>query len=108
MRYVACTNALLMTFLVHIGTNTRKDETMKKNIKLVEGKIGYYKYVGSCVFGFGYYETAEFPKSELDKYKNGAYIQDSLVSLSDSDREFILSGISPKGWETMKEEPEDD
>ena len=70
-------------------------------MKYIETKPGFVKATGNCVFGFGHYETKEFPVSELEAYKNGAYIQDALRSLPADDREFIMSDISPKGWHNM-------
>ena len=65
-----------------------------------------YTATGKCVFGFGTYTTAPFPAQALFAYNNGSYIQDALRMLSESDREFILSGISPKGWDSMKDDDE--
>jgi hypothetical protein len=77
---------------------------MKKNIKLVCVRPGFYKYTGNCLCSSVYYETAEFSQNELDKYQKGEYIQNSLISLSADDREFILSGISPNGWEYLEQD----
>jgi hypothetical protein len=35
---------------------------------------------------------------ELYAYRQGAYMQDALKSLSAADREFLMSGMSPEGW----------
>ena len=78
-----------------------------KNITFIKVSPTEYTATGTCVFGCGPYTTASFPAPALFAYNNGAYIQDVLHMLSESDREFILSGISPKGWETLKEEEED-
>jgi len=59
------------------------------------------KAVGNCVFTGEYYETAEFSISAYENYAHGAYIQDALYMLSPEDREFILTSISPKGWDGM-------
>jgi len=74
------------------------------NITFVKVTATEYAATGNCVFGCGPYTTAPFPSSALFAYNNGDYIQDALRMLSESDREFILSGISPKGWEGMESE----
>lgn len=35
----------------------------------------------------------------FNKWRQGELIQNALPSLSADDREFLISGISPKGWE---------
>lgn len=74
------------------------------NITFVKVSDTEYTATGKCVFGFGVYVTAVFPDSALFDYNKGSYIQDALWMLSASDREFILSGISPKGWDSMKDD----
>lgn len=37
--------------------------------------------------------------NQLEAISNGAYIQKVLPHLSASDREFIISGISPEEWD---------
>ena len=66
-----------------------------------------YTATGKCVFGCGTYTTAPFPSSALFHYNNGKFVQDAMPMLSESDREFIMSGISPKGWESMESETEE-
>ena len=79
------------------------------NITFVKVSPSEYTATGNCVFGYGPYTTAPFPASALFAYNNGDYIQDALRMLSESDREFILSGISPKGWDEWDEmESEED
>jgi len=41
----------------------------------------------------------EVPKEGYEKWIGGMLIQDALPDLSTSDREFLISSISPKGWE---------
>jgi len=50
----------------------------------------YYHYHGECLEG-NHHEVI-VPAEELFRYRNGDYIQDALVSLSASDREFLLTG----------------
>ena len=75
-----------------------------KNVTFRKVSETEYAATGNWVFGTGPYTTAAFPAPALFAYNNGAFIQDALPMLSDSDREFILSGISPKGWEAMEKE----
>jgi len=77
-----------------------------KNVSFVKVSATEYTATGNCVFGCGTYTTASFPAEALFAYNNGDYIQDALSMLSTDDREFIMSGISPKGWEAMG--PEED
>ena len=52
---------------------------------------------GKCVFtGEIYVVIAK--KSEYLKWQQGEVIQRAMPSLSKDDREFLISGISPKGW----------
>lgn len=52
---------------------------------------------GNCVFtGLPY--TVQAKKEDILKWMNGALIQDALDYLSEDDREFLISGISPTGW----------
>ena len=50
------------------------------------------------------YTTAEFPTAAYNAWKGGEMIQDALHMLSADDREFIMSGISPAGWDTYADE----
>jgi Zn-dependent membrane protease YugP len=78
-----------------------------KNVTFVKVSETEYNATGKCVLlPTETYTTASFPASALFAYNQGAYIQDALSMLSVDDREFIVSGISPKGWEAMG--PEED
>lgn len=44
------------------------------------------------------YTTAEFPIKAYRAWSNGALIQEALHMLSEHDREFMISGLSPDGW----------
>lgn len=41
------------------------------------------------------------PREGYNKWKNGMLIQDALPELNTNQREFLISGISPEGWELM-------
>ena len=56
-----------------------------------------YTFTGPCVVtGKPYSVTV--PGDELYAYRRGAYIQDAMPSVSKDDREFLMSGMSPEGW----------
>ena len=56
-----------------------------------------YIFTGPCVItGKPYSVTV--PGDELYAYRRGAYIQDAMPSVSKDDREFLMSGMSPEGW----------
>lgn len=45
----------------------------------------------------------------LMMYEAGAFMQDAFPELSDEDKEFLISGMCPKGWAAMcSEEGEDE
>lgn len=46
------------------------------------------------------------PKAQLDAYKAGAHIQDAMPDLSADDREFLISGMSPEGFDEVCKEDE--
>jgi len=54
---------------------------------------------GKCVFTGTKYRTAPVKFKDIKKYEDGALVQDAFPYLSADDREFIISGISPAGWE---------
>ena len=89
-----------------LGRNTHHGDEKMAAANITFDKVSDTEYTatGNCVFGCGPYTTAPFPATALFAYNNGAFIQDALRMLSGSDREFILSGISPKGWEGMEAE----
>lgn len=45
-------------------------------------------------------------QAQLDEYKNsrGRLIQDIMPNLSDDDREFIMTGITPEQWDNQFKE----
>ncbi len=57
-----------------------------------------YTFTGPCVVTGEEYSVA-IPAQELFRYNQGALAQDALRSLSADDREFAVTGVSPKGWE---------
>ena len=57
----------------------------------------HYHYHGECLEGK--HHEVIVPSEELFKYREGALIQDALVSVSDTDREFLLTGGCCISWE---------
>ena len=56
-----------------------------------------------CVFTGEPYTTAFYPTDKITAgfraRENGALIQDAFPFMTPEDREFVKSGISPKGWD---------
>jgi hypothetical protein len=52
---------------------------------------------GPCVVTGEEY-TVKCAATSFFRYWGGEYIQNAFDYLSDDDREFLLSGYSPKGW----------
>jgi len=44
---------------------------------------------------------ATYPKTGVVAWLMGAHIQDAMPDVSDGDREFLISGISPAGWDRL-------
>jgi hypothetical protein len=57
-----------------------------------------YVFTGPCVVT-GKPHSVAVPAAGLFAYHQGAKIQDAFPGLSADDREFLLSGFSPDGWE---------
>jgi len=48
--------------------------------------------------GFGFH-SVKVHGPDLFRYRQGAYVQDAFPYLSDGDREWLLTGISPAAWD---------
>lgn len=58
---------------------------------------------GKCVFtGRRYSVTVS--RDDFDKYNAGALMQDAFPELSADDREFLISGIAPGGFDQLFKE----
>ncbi|MEQ8238224.1 MAG: DarT ssDNA thymidine ADP-ribosyltransferase family protein [Cyclobacteriaceae bacterium] len=53
---------------------------------------------GKCIEG-GYDHSVTIPYDALIRLANGEFIQEVLPNISKGDREFLISGASPQGWE---------
>lgn len=66
-----------------------------------------YIFTGPCVITKELHSVT-IPGPELYAYRQGVKIQDALKSVNAGDREFLMTGISPKGWEQTFGKPETD
>ena len=57
-----------------------------------------YHFTGQCIIT-GKEVTVSVKGDELFNYRQGGYIQNTLVSNNADEREFLMSGISPDGWD---------
>jgi len=85
----------------------RGDENMSIQILKSESDESKVFALGKCVLTGQEYQTADFDYQKYLEYRNGAYIQDALASMAPHDREFLISGICPDGWEQMWDEERD-
>jgi hypothetical protein len=63
-----------------------------------------YVYTGPCVCTGKDY-TVQVPAQGLYRYRQGAKIQVAFPDLSADDREFLMSGLSPEGYEQAWSDP---
>lgn len=66
-----------------------------------------YTFTGICL-GTQKPYSVTVKGSDLYKYRQGAKIQDAFPYLSAGDREFLISGYSPEGWDQTFGEPDDE
>lgn len=52
--------------------------------------------------------SVTIPGAELYAYRRGKLIQDAMPSVSDGDREFLMSGTSQEGWNKLFPKEDDD
>lgn len=64
--------------------------------EVYEPKHGYI-FTGPCFVTKKEYSVF-VPAEELFAYNQGKHIQDAMPSVSKEDREFLMSGMSPEGW----------
>ena len=81
----------------YIDTGCTYEEVYVKSDKL--GMKHYYRFTGPCrVTGEEYSVTVKGP--ELFRMRQTNSIM-ALKSLDSGDREFLISGTSPKGWDKL-------
>ncbi len=59
-----------------------------------------YTFTGPCI-RTREMQTVTIPASELYAYRQGKLIQVAMPSVSKTDREFLVSGMSVKAWNQM-------
>lgn len=62
-----------------------------------------YVFTGRCLITVKPY-TVTVPAEGLYQYRQGVHIQKALPDLSAEDREFLMTGLSPEGWDLMFKE----
>ena len=60
----------------------------------------FYHFTGPCRVP-GKQWTVAVPGKELFQYQQGKLIQDAMKSVSNQDREFLITQISPLGWQRL-------
>jgi hypothetical protein len=70
----------------------------KKNLKVEQLGDGFSRVSGRCVFTGESYECT-VPTVGLQAWQSGAPIQWALPDVPAEEREFLISGISPSGWQ---------
>ena len=60
----------------------------------------FYVFTGPCVMT-GKDHTVRVPGPGLFKWRNGAPVQEAFPDVSPGDREFLITGTSPAGWDSM-------
>jgi hypothetical protein len=63
---------------------------------------------GICLVTKERYETKPFHITVYEPYHKGAEVKEILKCLSKDDMEFVLSEISPEGWEIVNKEFEEE
>ena len=76
-------------------------------MRTIQVDATHVQVTGNCVFTGKPYTTAPFRKSGLRAWQKGGLIQNAIPDLNAGDREFLISGISPEGWNQLPEEPDD-
>ena len=59
-----------------------------------------YTFTGPCVITKKQHSVV-VKGPELYAYRRGAKMQDAMRSVNSSDREFLMTGISPEGWDRI-------
>jgi hypothetical protein len=59
-----------------------------------------YTFIGPCVVT-GKEQRVTVNAEDLNRYRQGGYVQDCFPYLDASQREFLISGTSQEGWDIM-------
>lgn len=46
-------------------------------------------------------------EEQIKDWQNGTLIQNAMPNISDDDREFLMTGLTPEDWDAMFSNPED-
>lgn len=91
-----------MVVPIGVFTNSKRAEPMMyadNFCTYTEDQAGY-TFTGPCAVTGKLY-SVKVSKNGLYAYRQGAFIQDAFPELSSDNREFLISGCSPEGWEQM-------
>lgn len=55
-----------------------------------------------------YIRPGRVTREQFIAWRGGAFVQNAFTGLTDEEREFILSGMTPAQWNELTKEPEDD
>ena len=64
----------------------------------------FYVFTGPCMLT-GKDHTVRVPGQGLFQWRNGKHIQDAMPDVSPGDREFLMTGTSPDGWDNIFGDP---
>lgn len=59
-----------------------------------------YTFRGPCVVT-GKMQSVTVKAEDLNKYRQGSYVQDCFPYLDKGEREFLISGTSDEGWKIL-------
>jgi hypothetical protein len=59
-----------------------------------------YTFVGPCVVT-GKEQRVTVKAEDLNRYRQGGYVQDCFSYLTAAQREFLITGTSQEGWDLM-------
>ena len=76
---------------MHLGLKT-------KTLYGEDGLPRAYEFYRNCIVTDKHYSVTVLPE-EIFEYNAGLTVQEAMSRLSADDREFLVSGISPSGWE---------
>lgn len=73
----------------------------------VPDQDGWVTLRGPCQVTHEEHESPPVPLAAVEAYEKGALAMSAFPMLTPEEREFLISGTSPKGWElTFPKEPE--
>jgi hypothetical protein len=73
---------------------------MRYNQTRTDRPDGYTEVTGYCTMN-GSFFSVTVPTSGLDAWLKGELIQHAMPLVAREDREFLISGVSPSGWQQM-------